>query len=87
LRASGHFVHDSGHFAETDYFAIGEVADMSSSVKRKEMVFAHAVKFDVLEQYDLVVALGENTLEVNTGVFVESRKNFRIHSSDSGRGF
>jgi hypothetical protein len=45
------------------------------------------VKFDVLEQYDLVVALGENTLEVNTGVFVESRKNFRIHSSDSGRGF
>jgi hypothetical protein len=51
------------------------------------MMLAHAVKFDVLQQHDFIVALGENSLEVDAGVFVESRKHFRIHSSDASGGF
>lgn len=55
LQTPGEHVDDPRNLAETDHFFVGQVADMDSTKKRQQVMFAHAEKVDVFDDDHLVI--------------------------------
>ena len=60
LKASGEYVHQTRQLADAEYFAVRNVADVAFAEKRKHVMFAHAVKFNVADNDHIVAILVED---------------------------
>jgi hypothetical protein len=70
LESPGVYVDNPGNFAQADNLAVWHVCDMALAIERQKMVFAQAVKVDILDNNHLVVLFcKERTVDNLTRVF------------------
>ncbi len=55
LQTPGEHVDDPRDLAQTDHLLVGQVADMDSTKKRQQVMFAHAEKVDVFDDNHFVI--------------------------------
>jgi hypothetical protein len=67
LRPPGEALDQPGELAEADDLAVGQVRHVRPTGERQQVVLAERVELDVAQQHDLVVAFGEDGLEVTRG--------------------
>jgi hypothetical protein len=88
LRALGHDFDYSGQFTGADDtpLMIGDIADMSQTIKGQQVMLAHRIEGDILEDYHFTVSLFKAYREYILGVRAQSLEELGIHLSDTTGG-
>src|SRR5262245_28435944 len=85
LRPVRQHLDNSRQLAQPDDAPLWQIANVRLAHERQEMVFAHAGKFDVLDDHDLIVLLREALAEEFARVGVQPTEQLGVHAGDASR--
>ena len=75
-----HVLDDPGDFTEPDDLAVGKVGDVNDAEERKQVMFAHALEADVLDEHDLVILFAEHFFEMPPRIGAQAAEHLRVHA-------